>query len=264
MEDDFDSHYALIISGGERTRGILYFFTILILVCVITSANNYFDTAGRRLTALNAAVACAQNSTGADKKVPLEAFKPNTTEQGFCKFYYDYVEHFYGLKTTYLAAPSDAASKTSREEELTGLLEKRSVILKQYDDNDFISVPILNFKVDGNFEVQLQSLVAALVLSVLALSISAEIAALRAAGPSATKKSQAQLVLHSHVFLRPSKVNAVLWLFLFLPFITEVAEAWRDWDQHEDVLTKLYPGRAGLLFYGFEGASLLLCLVLAI
>ncbi|MHC2318836.1 hypothetical protein ACVIHC_005882 [Bradyrhizobium diazoefficiens] len=269
--DEFKDHYALIVAGGERTRGILYFFTLLALICVITAANNYFDTAGRRLFVLNAAVACAQNFHQPSDDVPLPNLKPETDAERKCEFYYSYVEAFYRIKTGRLWTPAPQSGQTlaqlekdQRNEQLAALLEKRTVILKQFDDNDFISVPILNFKVDGNFEVQLQSLVASLVLFVLALSISAEKKALRAASPAIVERWQRQIVVNSHVFLRPSRLNIVLWLFLFLPFVTEFAEAARDWDKHEDVLEKLYPGFAGKLFYAFEGFSLLICFALAV
>jgi hypothetical protein len=261
-EDSFDLHFKIVSDGAERTRGILYFFCLVLIVSVMSTANSYLRTDERRLEILNGAVACLENGSIESEKVPLKSFDEKQGDQQYCKYYYNYITRNYDLN---VRVPVDINKPTEPEKHsLASLREKRLDILKQYDDNAFITVPILNFKVDLNFQTSLQSLMSALIFFVLALSLSAEQRALNDIRPFVDDRMRAKAIINSHVFLRTSALNYLIWLFLFMPTALAAFAIVDDFRVFEAVLRDLYPGRKGWFFYSFEFFAFSACFGLAV
>jgi hypothetical protein len=263
LDDDkaFDAHFKIVVGGAERTRGILYFFLLVLIVSLMSTVNSYFETGARRLEILNAAVACLGDARQPGDSVPLPGFDKKQEKQGDCKYYYDYVENNYKIQ---IRIPKDMTSPTEPEKRsYVALDQKRASVLRLYDDGAFIAIPVVNFRLDVNFQTSLQSLMAAVVLSVLSFSLAAERKALTDIRPLVDGELKAKAILNSHVFLQTSTPNRAMWLFLFVPNLIALFAILSDAKDWEAVLRDLYPGVQGILFYTFEDVAFVICLVVA-
>lgn len=99
--EDFDRQFGLVVGGAERTRGILYFFCIVLIVNLVFFVEDAFDTPGRRLEIMNAANACLGQKLKPNSPVPAPpksgSTEPRDDNDKNCGFYYRYVANYYHI-----------------------------------------------------------------------------------------------------------------------------------------------------------------------
>lgn len=93
--EDFDRQFNIVVSGAERTRGILYFFCLILIVNIVFFVEDAFNTTGHRLKIMNAVNACLSEKLEPKANVPLRGFEELPSARAICKFYYDYVTAYY-------------------------------------------------------------------------------------------------------------------------------------------------------------------------
>jgi hypothetical protein len=244
---DFDRHFKILTAGTERTRGILYFLCLALTVGVISFLSDHFDSAGNRLKIINAATSCSIKPTAADQPVPLKNFEDDRT----CGFFTDYVEDSYNIRVD----GTDESKKL--------LSEKRSLILKQYEEGDTINIPFLNNKIDVNIGLLFQNAMAILILCILFLSLRSELRCLNNIIRFVKGEHwRARAISDSHVFLGTSPWSVVLWTMVFLPGILQFKRLFDDFGSSAAVMG-LYGKKEGFLFYSLEVMSEIIVFVVA-
>lgn len=251
-EADFERQFKIMVSGGERTRGILYFFCIILVGSLTFFFSDHFDTNLKRLEILDAALNCVNGSLARDALVPLPDFVADKSEEEkHCGYYYGYVQRFYRISM------DDLQNRT------TLITEKRSLVLKQYADASTLSIPVLNTRIDVNSALMFQNSVAAFILYILLLSLRAERKCLtRIESFIDGRPNRAGAILDTHVFLLPSFANTVLWLVVFLPCVALPGKLYDDFSVRDYVM-KLYGPKDGALFYWIEIGSSLVVFILS-
>jgi hypothetical protein len=222
-QKNFDVNFDLVKSSGDRSRGILYFYCVIVVCSLIYYYEDKLDSPGNRYAIMSAANACIQEKLDGDKTVPLDGFvediKKNETggffglnfddpkkDRKLCKFYYNYV------RDNYLIIPLDTKQNPS-----DAFTAKYKSILQASADDDVTSVPILNIKIDRNLSLIFQNFVSIFVLLILLASLNAERRCLHAiVGLLANNRWRKRAVLNCHVFSRG--IFGQAWcIFLFLP-----------------------------------------------
>jgi hypothetical protein len=256
-KEDFDRHFAIVVSGAERTRGVLYFFCLVLIVNVVFFFEDAFNTSGRRLDIMSGAIACFASD--------LDQFGPVPVDGDFyerhpdCGYYYKYVRDYYHINI-----PVDDLRST---DELTKnvLFEKYKAVLK--DDTDYLStsIPLLNIRVDRNDGLILQNTMAVIILAVLFFSIKAERQSLITTGTLAgTDRFRISAILDTHVFNRATAGRAVLWCAIFLPVVVQIYRVWQDLTEDSDVVRDLYGPTWGTIYIVVEPVTLLATLFVAV
>jgi hypothetical protein len=255
-KEDFDRHFAIVVSGAERTRGVLYFFCLVLIVNVVFFFEDAFNTSGRRLDIMSGAVACFGSGLDQFKPVPVrgEFYKRHPN----CGYYYKYAKDYYHINIS--------ADDPKSTDELTKnvLFEKYKAVLK--DDTDYLStsIPLLNIKVDRNDGLILQNTMAVIILAVLFFSIKAERQSLLTAGTIAgTDRFRIWAILDTHVFNRATAGRAVLWCAVFLPAVMQVYRLWQDLGEDSEVVRDLYGPTWGTIYLIVEPVTLLATLFVA-
>ena len=246
IDQAFERHFAIIVSGSERTRGVLYFLLITIVVNFVFFFADAFDTAGLRMDIMNGANVCLAQKLGRTDKVPLSG--DIYTRHETCDFFYDYIHDYYMIDTSGLPQLGKAAEMAFNE--------KYKASLRDATDDLSTTVPILNIKIDRNDGLILQNTLAAIVISILIISLMAErkslVTAEQAAGADYFKL---KAISDIHVFNRASGGRAFFIMAIFAPVFLQAYRIGQDLQEHK-VATDLYGPGWGTAYLALECVSL--------
>ena len=214
-DDGFSLYFDMVTSGAERTRGILYFFAVALVVIALGTLNGVLRTPSTRLKIVSIAASCLLNSKSRGDDLPDQKWGSNK-----CGYYYDYVQNFYNI---FIDKPENFKSTDETSKLLyAAIVERKASLERVYDDGAYIVIPILNYKVDLNSTVFLQSFMLALLFFILRLSLIAELSALDSLTDLPISDAQSKALVNSHVFVRTTPYNDIYWCFLFLPSIVSL------------------------------------------
>jgi hypothetical protein len=247
-DEIFERHFKILVSGSERTRGVLYFLCLVLVVNVVFFFSDQFDTSGARMAIMNGANAClGQRSDEAAKvDLPGDFYVRNST----CKYFYDYVRNYYGIQISPTSMNQQAKDAFS---------EKYKAILKDWTDSYSTNVPILNIKIDRNDGLILQNTLAVIVLAILAISLASERKILQTVMQIAgTDYFRIKAIIDTHVFNRAG-VGTLFLIFAVLgPFFLQINRILQDLDPREIKVAKdLFGSFWGTAYLGMEVVSLI-------
>jgi hypothetical protein len=260
-DENFDRQFEIVVSGAERTRGILYFFCLVLIVNMVFFFEDAFNTADRRVEIMSGANACIGANLGPDDKVPLAGYDKGACKKAFCRFYYDYVGDYYHIKIPFPRDASGTLDSFSKE----AFTEKYKAVLRDATDSLSTNVPLLNIKIDRNTGLILQNSLGILVLFILALSIQAEAKALVTATEMIGTDDyfRAKAILDTHVFSRISAGRVFLFSAAFAPATMQLYRIYQDFLEI-NVAIDVYGTLWGLLYLAFETGSLVLVFFVAL
>jgi hypothetical protein len=255
--EDFDRQFTIVVSGAERTRGVLYFFFLVLIVGIVFFFEDAFNTTGRRLEIMNGANACLGKKLAPAGAVPLSGY-----DGALCDFHYRYVRDHYQINIP----PSPEAADMD-EQAKTAFAEKYKSVLRDATDSLSTTVPILNVKIDRNTGLILQNSLGVMVLFVLLLSLRAErisLVTMREMIGGAYSRQEnyfrARSVLDTHVFSRISAGQIFLFWVLFAPTAMQSYRIYQDFFVYFKTVMEVYGYGWGFVYLACEGASLALVL----
>jgi hypothetical protein len=240
---DFDRHFKIVEDGAERTRGILYFFCLVLIVNIVFFYEDAFNTAGSRLYFMSGANACLGKPLEPQEPVPLSAFTEN------CGYFYNYISKYYqiNIPTVNVAGMDDQAKFAFKE--------KYKVLLKDDSDSNSTNVPLLNIRIDRNTGLILQNSMGVIILFVLLLSLEAEVMALVSIGKlTRDDRIKAKAVVDTHIFSRLSAGRAFLVYGVFAPALMQSFRILQDLSQAR-IVFMLYGTLAGSFYLLSEVVS---------
>ena len=285
-EDNFDRQFQIVVSGAERTRGILYFFCLVLITGIVFFFEDAFNTTGKRMKIMNGANVCLEQKLAAAAAVPLQGFAGRD-----CGFHYDYVHENYqlnlgallggaGLRTATnlaavvapLASPQAAASQkvvvskpsgSAEDDGRFAFREQYKAVLRDYTDSLSTTVPILNIKIDRNTGLILQNSLGAIVLLVLLLSLQAEQKSLGTISRLiARDQFRGRAILDIHMFSRVSAGKMFLFSAVFLPAAMQGYRIYQDFFEDIEIVIQVYGLWKGPAYLVLEAGSLGLVLYL--
>jgi hypothetical protein len=252
---DFDRQFTIVTSGAVRTRGVMYFFCLVLIVGIVFFFEDAFNTTGRRLEIMNGANACVGMKLAPASSVPLSGYGNN------CGFHYQYVRGYYHINI-----PLAPESVEMDEYAKTAFLEKYKAVLRDATDSLSTTVPILNIKIDRNTGLILQNALGVMVLFVLLLSIRAERKSLATmsemiGGAYFREENyfRGRAVLDTHVFSRISAGQIFLFSAVFAPAAFQSYRIYQDFASYKTVI-EVYGTGWGPIYLACEGGSLALVL----
>jgi hypothetical protein len=251
--EDFDRQFGIVVSGAERTRGVMYFFCLVLIVNIVFFFEDAFNTTGRRLEIIGAANACIGQSTAPSGAVPLQFDDKSHT----CEFYYNYVSKYYGINI-----PVAGTIRLDLQSEMA-FNEKYKALLKDDTESLSTNVPLLNIKIDRNAGLILQNSLGVLVLFVLMLSLEAERKSLNTIGQLiGGNYFRSKAILDTHVFSRLPAGQVFLFAAVFAPAAMQLFRIIQDFSEYK-VVIDVYGGLRGSLYLECELVSLIAVLFVA-
>jgi hypothetical protein len=261
--EDFDRQFSVVVGGAERTRGILYFFCIVLIVNLVFFVEDAFDTPGRRLEIMNGANACLGQKLKPDSAVPSSRDKRSTDpDDGAaqnCRFYYRYVVNYYHINV-----PATPDTVEMDDLSKTAFLEKYKAVLRDATESLSTTVPFLNIKIDRNTGLILQNSLGALVLFILLLSTQAETKSVvtigrMVSGSNFREKNhfRAQAVLDTHVFSRLAAGRHFVFVAVFAPPFMQLYKIYQDFSDYK-IVFDAYGNPWGSIYLGSEAGFLVL------
>jgi hypothetical protein len=249
--EEFDRQFTIVVSGAERTRGVLYFFCLVLITGIVFFFEDAFNTTGLRLRIMNGANACLGQTLAPASPVPLSNYESP------CKFYYDYVRDNYQINIPKeINVPKAPAADVMDKQAETAFLEKYKAVLRDATDSLSTTVPVLNIKIDRNTGLILQNSMGVTVLFILLISLQAERKSLVTAPEMiGGDYFRAKAILDTHVFSRMSAGQIFLFSAVFLPAAMQGYRVFQDFFRDYDIVMEVYRS-FGPLYLACEAGSL--------